>query len=936
MRLRNLTTVLAAIVFVQHAAVAQQAPAPPQPPRQPPLPMNNAYASTYKPLPSQTTLIRNATILTAAGPVIERGSILLQNGKIAAVGQNVNAPSDAVVIDATGKWVTPGIIDTHSHLGVYPAPGITSTQDGNEMTSPNTAEVWADHSLWPQDPQFELALAGGVTTMQLLPGSANLFGGRSVTIKNVPSRTAEAMKFPGAPAGLKMACGENPKRVYGSRNSSPATAMGNMAGYRKAWIAASDYRDKWKRWRDGGSDPEKRPELNLQMETLAGVLNGEILVHNHCYRADEMATMINLSKEFGYRITSFHHAVEAYKIRDLLAQNEICASMWADWWGFKLEAYDGIKENIALVNEAKGCAIVHSDDPNGTQRLNQEAAKAMHAGIRAGMTIERADAVRWVTINPARALGIDKATGSLEPGKNADVVLWSADPFSVYAKAEQVFIDGAKLFDRAVARNPSADFMLGQSGPPRDPSGPVAAPSGPVAAPRGPVAAARGPVAVSRGPVPNPGSGAKVPASAQANISSETAKKPNMLGTRTDASGLGTGPLAITNARLWTGNGSAIERGTVVIRAGKIVAVGADVAVPAGATVIDGAGKVVTPGFIESNTNLGIVEISLSAEGTADQATTDPGIGAAFNVVDAFNPLSTAIPVTRAEGVTRAVVVPGGTTHILQGQAAVFDLAGEQVPGSITKAPVAMIVALGEAGAGLAGGSRASAMVRLREVLQDAIDFNRNRLSWNTGQRRDYVRSRLDLEALRPVVLGELPLAVEANRASDLLAAMRLADEFKLKLILVGAAEGWMVADELARRKIPVVVKPLTNIPSFDALGATLENAGRLQNAGVIVALSSFDTYRAGTLRQEVGNAISYGMDRDEALRAVTLRPAQVWGVSTATGSLEAGKDADLVVWSGDPFELTTHAEHVFIRGREMAKGTRQTELLNKYRKIER
>ena len=461
MRFRAVVPVLvaAAVLVSAELPVAQQPAAPQQSGASA---FANAYASTYEPFPSRPTIIRNATILTGAGPAIERGSVLLQNGKIVAVGQNVNAPADVLSVDASGKWVTPGIIDTHSHLGVYPAPAIQATQDGNEMTSPNTAEVWADHALWPQDPQFELALAGGVTAMQLLPGSANLFGGRGVTVKNVPSRTAEGMKFPGAPHGLKMACGENPKRVYGSRNTSPATAMGNFAGYRRAWLAASEYREKWKRWRDEGADPTKRPERNLQLETLAGVLDGEILVQNHCYRGDEMAMMINLGKEFGYRISSFHHAVEAYKVRDLLAANGICASMWADWWGFKLEAYDGIRENIALVNEAKGCAIVHSDDPNGIQRLNQEAAKAIRAGREAGMTIDRADAVRWLTINPARALGIDKVTGSLEAGKNADVVIWSGDPFSVYARAERVFIDGALMFDRGdAARQPRRDFMTG-------------------------------------------------------------------------------------------------------------------------------------------------------------------------------------------------------------------------------------------------------------------------------------------------------------------------------------------------------------------------------------------------------------------------------------------------------------------------------------------
>ncbi len=423
---------------------------------------SDPYPSTYQPAAAPATVIRNATILTAAGPAIEHGSVLLQGGKIAAIGPDVTAPAGAVVIDASGKWVTPGIIDIHSHLGVYPAPGTEGVDDGNEATNPNTAEVWAEHSIWPQDPQFDLALMGGVTAMQILPGSANLFGGRGVTVKNVPSRTEQGMKFPGAPYGLKMACGENPKRVYGERHTSPDTRMGNVAGYRKAWIAATEYRNRLKRWQDEGSDPAKRPDRNLQLETLAGVLDGDILVHNHCYRADEMAVMIDLAKEFGYRITSFHHAIEAYKVRDLLAAGSICASMWADWWGFKLEAYDGIRENIALVNDAGGCAIVHSDDANGIQRLNQEAAKAMRAGREAGMTITEADAVKWLSINPAKALGIDKVTGSIERGKNADVVVWSADPFSVYAHAERVFVDGALLYDRTdPAKQPRRDFVVG-------------------------------------------------------------------------------------------------------------------------------------------------------------------------------------------------------------------------------------------------------------------------------------------------------------------------------------------------------------------------------------------------------------------------------------------------------------------------------------------
>ena len=392
--------------------------------------------------------------------------------------------------------------------------------------------------------------------------------------------------------------------------------------------------------------------------------------------------------------------------------------------------------------------------------------------------------------------------------------------------------------------------------------------------------------------------------------------------------------IAITNARVLPISGPAIERGTVVIRGSKIAAVGANLAVPAGARVIDAAGKIVTPGWIDSANQIGITEIPVSAEGTADENTTDARVSAAFDVVDSFNGNSTYIPITRVEGITRVLVTPGGTGNVFAGQGAVMDMSGAQVPAAVTRAPAVMMALLGEAGAGVAGGSRATAMLRIREILEDARDYGLNRAAFDAARRRDYVRTRLDLEALQPVLKGQIPLAVQANRASDLLAAMRLADEFKVRLVLVGAAEGWMVADQLAKAKVPVVVKPLTDIPSFDSLGATLENPARLAKAGVTIALATFDTQNSRNLRQEAGNAIAYGMDRDAALAAVTLTPARLWGVADRVGSLEAGKDADLVVWSGDPFELSTGAEHVFIRGREMPADTRQKELFDKYRTI--
>ena len=416
------------------------------------------YASRYKALPSSPTLLTGGTILTGTGERLDNADILLSDGKIARIGTNLSADG-AEVIDATGKWITPGIIDVHSHLGVYPSPATRSHSDGNESTAPVTAEVWAEHSVWPHDPGFVTALAGGVTSMQLLPGSANLIGGRSVTIKNVPGRNVMDMKFPGAPYGLKMACVENPKRVYGGRGIAPSTRMGNVAGYLTAWIEAADYRDKMAAAEKGQGEA---PMRDLKLETLVGVLNGEILVHNHCYRGDEMSVMLDIAKEFGYKVTAFHHAVEAYKVADLLAEADTCAAMWADWWGFTMEAYDGIRENAALVDKAGACAIIHSDDKYGIQRLNQETAKVMGAAARVGVNIPAERAIRWITSNAAKSLGIDEMTGTLEVGKMADVVLWDGDPFSVYTKAERVYIDGALAFERGNdAVNPVTDFTLG-------------------------------------------------------------------------------------------------------------------------------------------------------------------------------------------------------------------------------------------------------------------------------------------------------------------------------------------------------------------------------------------------------------------------------------------------------------------------------------------
>lgn len=416
---------------------------------------NDAWKSSYEPLPAEPTVIRNATVMTAAGETIQNGDVLLRDRTIEAVGPDLSVPEGVRTIDGSGKYVTPGLIDSHSHLGVSATPEVGPHYDNNDVGMA-TPQLWMEHGVWPQGPGFARALAGGTTTALLLPGSGDLIEGRGFTAKFVPGQTPQDMKFPDAPPTLKMACGENPK----GGSSFPTTRMGTAAGFRSTFIDAQQYRQKWDEWL--ANPTGKPPSRDLGMETLAQVLRGNMLVQVHCYRADDMTKLLEIAQEFEFKIRSFHHAVEAYKIRDRLADQNVSASMWSDWWGFKMEAFDGIPENVPLVSEAGGRAIVHSDDDLEIQRLNHEAAKAMRAGRKAGLDISRNEALRWITANPAWALGIQDRVGTLEEGKNADVVLWSGDPFSTYSTAQQVWIDGALVYDRSdLDRQPQSDFELG-------------------------------------------------------------------------------------------------------------------------------------------------------------------------------------------------------------------------------------------------------------------------------------------------------------------------------------------------------------------------------------------------------------------------------------------------------------------------------------------
>jgi imidazolonepropionase-like amidohydrolase len=393
--------------------------------------------------------------------------------------------------------------------------------------------------------------------------------------------------------------------------------------------------------------------------------------------------------------------------------------------------------------------------------------------------------------------------------------------------------------------------------------------------------------------------------------------------------------IAITGGTVhtMTENGT-LTNATVLVRDGRIAAVGTDVAIPADARRIDARGKIVTPGLIEAHGQMGVDEIS-GVEETVDSASAERRFTAAFDVVDAVNPRSVLIPVNRIEGITRSVVAPthtqGGT--LIAGRGAVIDLI--HATDFVTRNPAAMYASLGESGARMAGGSRSAALLHLREALEDARDFDQNRQAFERRARRDYALSRLDLEALQPVLRGELPLVLQAHRASDIRAALRLAEDYRLRLVILGGADAWMVADHLAAAGVPVIVDPRMNLPqSFERLGATLENAARLHRAGVTFAFAAGGSHNARNVTQAAGNAVAHGLPWDAALAALTSVPARIWQVDDRVGRLAPGLDADVVIWDGDPLEVTTFADHVLIRGIEVPMESRQTRLRDRYRDL--
>jgi len=803
-------------------------------------------------------LIRGATIHTAVGPAFQ-GDLLVQNGKIAAVGR-VEAPEGIQVIDATGMHLAPGVVDCHSHIAI----------DGgvNEGTVSISADVTIADVVDPDDTSIYRAAAGGVTTARLLHGSANAIGGRDAVIKLKFGRSAAEILFPGAPEGIKFALGENPKRAGGGPRGDrfPGSRMGVEAVFTRAFERAQDYRDAWKahdaaRARGEDPDPLRR---DVRLDALAGVLDGTILVHSHCYRQDEILMLLEASQRFGFQIATLQHVLEGYKVAREMAAMKVGGSTFGDWWAYKIEAYDGIPQNAAMMDRAGVLSSLNSDSDEMMRRLYGEAAKSVRY---AGM--DRVRALGLVTLFPAQQLGIGDRVGSLEPRKDADIVCLSADPLSSLAVVRWTMIDGRIEFERRDA------FELETKAPT--------------------VSALEEPV---RGPAPADGE-----------------------------------VFAITGATIHPITSADVLDGVIIVRGGRIAALGKGLTIPAGARVIDGRGKHVWPGLVQLGTNVGLLEIGAIAA-TDDQGESN-GNQPDLRVAASVHSESAHIGVTRSNGITRVQTAPqrGGP---MRGQSAILRLAGDTWQAMLTADRDMLHVSFPSRPNVRAKDAkdegRKGQIDELERLFADAKEYGRVRDAASRGE-CDAPSFDARLDALVPFATAAKTTALHAETAQTILDALRFAKEQGLKSVLFGAAEGWKVVDALAREQVPVVVGPVLALPRdrFDPYDAAYANAAVLARAGVPFAIRTADEENARNQAFHAAMACAYGLPREEALRAITYYPARILGIEAEVGSLAVGKAADLVLTDGDLLEITSRVEGLWIDGQPASLENRQTELYERY-----
>jgi len=820
---------------------------------------------------------KGARIFTCAGPVIERGTLLVSKGRIVAVGpeKDVDIPKGAVVHDLTGKTIIPGLVDTHSHIGIFGRPAVGTSADGNEMTGPVQPGLRAIDAINPDDPGIKMAVAGGVTTANIMPGSGNAIGGQTLYVK-LRGTIVEAMRVLRGLVlgGIKFANGENPIGVYGKKGAAPGTRMKVAALQREELTKARAYKQKWDAYRKAAADGKKAtpPDIDLALEPLMEVLERKRTVHFHCHRADDIMTAVRLMEEFGFELV-LHHVSEGYRVADELAKRKMWVSLTlVDSPGGKPEVLGLLEENAAILAKAGVKVAINTDDFITESRFFLRTGAI---AIRGGLSEDVA--LKALTLHGAEMLHLEDRCGSLEKGKDADFVVLSGAPFSVYTQVLETHIEGEKVFDRA--NHQDWTFQVGgfalanQSRLPKQPvtvkklQG-VFAPTQPKNAP---------------------------------------AFKDNPKS------------FAILAGRIHTVSGDTITGGVILVQDGKIKQVGtqADIKVPANLPVLTAA--VVTPGLIDTHTSVGVSGLLNMPKADQDQDELSGPNQADLRVLDSFNPNEPLLEWVRENGVTIVHAMPG-RANVIAGQTGIFRTYGTTAEQMALKFPAGILVNLGEipkaAYPGKLPTTRMGTANLVRGAFADAQSYAKKRSAAEDKK----PAPNLKHEALEPALKGAIPVFFSAHRADDLLTALRLAQEFKLKPVLSLATEGYLIADKIAADKVPVIVHPTMQRPStLETFNAHLGNAAALADHKISMTIgTAFEGYvpKQRVLRYEAAMAAVNGLGFDRALKSITLDAAKLLGIDDRFGSIEAGKTADLVLYDGDPFEHATHVTHTVVDGR--------------------
>lgn len=820
-------------------------------------------------------VIRNAKILTVTHGTIPKGDIYIHNGKIAAIGK-VNAPAGTPSIDATGKVVMPGIVDAHVHRGL---------DTTNEGTDAIVAEGRVLDVLNPDAKNVWQAVASGETTALLLHGSANPVGAQSLVVKLKAGHDSRELPIPDAPRMVKFALGENVTRSGSSSSTRfPHTRMGVEAVYRRGFTQAREYLKAWADW-NAKKPGAKEPTRDLRLEALGDILQRKIWVQCHSYRADEILMMVRLSKEFGFKIGAMQHALESYKVAPELAAAGVPASVFSDDWASKLEMYNGIPYCAAILTKAGVITSVHTDGTGGTTAFNLDAARTMRYG---GLTEEQA--LKLITINPAKQLGVAHRVGSIEVGKDGDIVIWDGHPLTTYAHVNTTIIEGEVLFQRRDAFGVDKTSTFKTSVTP--------------------------PVYVANPPVPK-----------LANA------------------------YAITNATIHPVSAPVIAKGTLLIVDGKIRAVGTKVAIPKGTVTVDGTGMQVYPGFIDAGSNLGLTEFGQVGQATdaSELGSFQPDLVAAT----AVNVQSAHIAPARAHGVTSVLTMPsGGSISGHASLMTMAGWTNEQMT-TVRKAGLMVRWPGGGGGFGGLmddaknadyddgdghdmlggavqgpGGGGDGASSEVKNYFDRAAKYGRS-----------HKDTDLSFEAMQPIFEGKVPVYIRVRTDDQIRDAVKFVKDHKLKAVLFGAADAWRETKLLKESGIPVVIEPAgkttltanVTVSDWDPYDTPNALPTLLERAGVKYCFMTGEFTGAKDMSFRVGTHCAFGLKPEQALRAMTLSAAEILGVDKQLGSLTPGKIANVVVTKGDVFEPSASFRYVFINGKPVSLATKQTELRDQY-----